>query len=138
MHVHCLHWLMSTGLFLHSAFSDHVNWWLVKWCQWRAPIWQWGPYIALTVRTVYLGLIVEYWPFVGAYVCHSHFKLYHCDILLLSFSLCLHPSHLCAPPVYSLIYANPILMNSMKIPSKTSKINYYLLARLVVQKLINN
>ena len=28
MHIHCLHWLMSTGLLFQNAFSDHVNPWL--------------------------------------------------------------------------------------------------------------
>ena len=52
MHVHCLHWLMSTCLFLQRAFfSDNVNPQLVKWHQCRTPIWQWGPDIAPTVST---------------------------------------------------------------------------------------
>ena len=39
--------------------------------------------IALTVIIHLSGLVVEYWPFVGACGRHSHSKLYHCIILLL-------------------------------------------------------
>ena len=49
MHVHCIHCLKSAGLFFHCAFADHVNAQLVKWHQWRAQIWQWGPKMAPTV-----------------------------------------------------------------------------------------
>ena len=36
------------------------------------------------------------------------------------------------------VYADPILMNSMKNHQKVAKISYYLLAMLVVQKLIDD
>ena len=49
MHFHCLHWLMLAGLVFLSAFDEHVNPQLVKWCQWSAPVWQWGPNMAPTV-----------------------------------------------------------------------------------------
>ena len=49
MHVHCIHCLMSTGLFFHRAFANHVSAQLVKWHRWRTQIWQWGPKMAPTV-----------------------------------------------------------------------------------------
>ena len=73
MHVHCLHWLMCTGL----LFADHVNPRLAKWRQRRAPGWLWGPDMAPTVSArLSIGLVVEYWPFVGACTRHSYSKLY--------------------------------------------------------------
>ena len=94
MRIHCLHWLLSTSLLLRSTFSEHINPWLVKQHQWRAPIWQWG---------------VEYWPFVGACEYHSYTKLYHCAALLLCFSLYYHPPHphaLLPIPLYTLAQYN--------------------------------
>ena len=85
-----------------------------------------------------LSLVVEYWPFVGACGHHRHSKLYHCVILLLYFSLRHHPPHPCVPPTYPFIYFGPLLMNSMKRLSKWAKISHYLLAKLVIQKLIDN
>ena len=135
MHVHCLHWLMSTGLLVQSDFSNHVNPRLVKWCQWRAPILQWGPDIASTVST-HLSR-----PCSGKLTLYGCMwtidKLYHCVILLLCFSLCHHPTHPRTPPTHPLIYTDPILMNSMK-NKKLMKIRHYLLTRLVVQMLMDN
>ena len=124
MHAHCFHWLMSTGL-----FSYHGNPRLVKWRQWRALTWQWGPDIALAVSTclsspVGLGLVVEYWPFIlWIHACgrHSHSKLYDCVVLFLCFSLCYHLPHPVPLPPIPYIYTGPILMNSMKKSSKTSE-----------------
>ena len=98
-----------------------------------------GPWYRLPLSAhVCLCLVVEYWPFVDACGCHSHSKFYHCVILLLCFSLCHHPPHPCAPPTHPVIYIGQILMNSMKKSQKLVKISHYLLARLVVQKLIDN
>ena len=72
-------------------FADHVNPRIVKWHQWRAPIWQWGPAMAPTVSThMPIGLVVEYWPFVGTCRHPSHSKLYH---------VCRHASFLPLPPL---------------------------------------
>ena len=77
MHVHCLHWLMSTGLLYQSAFADHVNSQLVKWCKWRAPIW-YEDLIRLPLSVHFcLGLVVEYWLFVGTHGRYSHSTLYY-------------------------------------------------------------
>ena len=65
-----------------------------------------------TSAHICLGLVVEYWPFVGVCGHHSHSKLYHCVILLLCFSLCHHPP---------LIYTGPILMNPWKVHQKLAK-----------------
>ena len=71
---------------------------------------------------VCLGLVVEYWPFVGACTRHSSSKLYYLYHLTSLFKLLppttppLCPS--CRPPY---IYTGPILMNSMKKLSKTGK-----------------
>ena len=79
-----------------------------------------------TLPHVCLGLVVEYWPFVGACGHHSHSKLYHYVILL---SLCHHP-----PPYIHW----PNINFHEKIHQKLMKISHFLLARLVVQKLIDN
>ena len=78
-HVHCPHWLMSTGLFARVLLADHLNPWLVKWHQRRAPMWQRGSDKAPTVSAhlSILGLALEYWPFVGTCTCHSYSTLYH-------------------------------------------------------------
>ena len=57
--------------------------------------------LSLSAHTC-LGLVMEYWPFVGACERYAHFRLYHCVILLLCFSHCHHPPHPCAPPLYTL------------------------------------
>ena len=41
--------LLGVWLTRKIAFSNHVNLQLMKWHQWRAPVWQWGPDMALTV-----------------------------------------------------------------------------------------
>ena len=107
--------------FFRVLFSDHVNPQLVKRCQWRAPVCQWGPDIAPTVSTRLCRPCSGYWPFVDASRHHSYSKLYQCVILPLCYSLCHHPPHSCTPPTHPLIYSGPILMNSMKKLSKASK-----------------
>ena len=68
---------------------------------------------------VCIGLVVEYWPFVGACGRHNHSKLYHCVILLLCFSL-FHPTpHSCIPPTHSLIYTGPFPYIHWPIPLYT-------------------
>ena len=61
-----------------------------------------------------------------------------CVFWLLCFSLCHHPPHLHSPPTHPLIYADPMLMTSMKKLSKLVKITHYLLARFVIEKLMDN
>ena len=87
---------------------------------------------------IFLGLVVEYWPFVGACTHHSYSKLYYLCFLSL-FKLLPPPTLPHAPPTHPLIYTGPILMNSVKKNcQKLAKTSHYLLARLVVQKLIDN
>ena len=138
MHVHCLHWLMSTGLLCRVCFSEDVNPRLVKWHPWRAPIWQWDLIWLSLSAYICLGLVVEYWPFVGACGRYSHSKLHQFCHLAFWFSLCYHPPHSCAPPAHSFIYTGPILKNSWKNHQKLVKISHYLLAMLVAQKVIDN
>ena len=66
---------------------------------------------------VCLGLVVEYWSFVGTCGHHSQSKLYYlCHLASLFYPL---------PPLTPpLMYNGPILMNSMK---KLSKTGHYLL-----------
>ena len=63
---------------------------------------------------IFLGLVVDYQCYAGACGHHSHYKLYHCVILLLCFSLFHHPLHPHAPAAHPLIYTGSILINSMK------------------------
>ena len=112
MHVHFLHWLISTGLLLQSAFLT-----IKSMTGEMAPME--GSNLALSAH-ICLGLVVEYWLFVGACGHHSHSKFYHCVILLLCFSLCHHPPHPRTPPTHPLIYTGPKLMNPMK------KIHHYI------------
>ena len=120
-----------------DCFFNHVNPLLVTWCQWSAPIWQWGPDIACTVSMHLSRPCSGILAFMGECASRSHSKLCHCVILLLCLSLCHHLPHLCGLPTHLLIYTGQILIKSMKM-SKLAKINYYLLARLVVQNLIDN
>ena len=63
-----LYWVMSTGSSLQECILNRVNSWLVKWCQWRAQNWWWGPHIAASVRKCLLDIVVKYtglfWVFV--------------------------------------------------------------------------
>ena len=140
MYFHCFHWLMSTDLLFQSAFC--------RLCK-LIHNWQNGAkvgglklgsghliWLPLSVH-VCLGLVLKYWPLVGTCTCHSYFKLYTvCVLLLLCLSFCHYSPYI--PPIHLLIYAAPILMNSMKNHQKLAKTCHYLLARLVVQKLIDN
>ena len=75
MHVHCLHWLMWTGLLSLNAFCRPCK---------STTGTKGGPqvgcgdliWLPLSVH-VCLGLAVEYWPFVGTCTCHSYSKLYY-------------------------------------------------------------
>ena len=83
MHVHCLHWLMWTGLLSLNAFCRPcksttgemapkegtklaVGTWYGSHCQ---------------CTSLYIGFVVEYWPFVGACTRHSYSKLYSLCLL---------------------------------------------------------
>ena len=129
---------MSTGLFARVLLADHLNPLLAKWHQRRAPMWQRGSDKAPTVSAhlSILGLVLEYWPFVGTCTCHSYSTLYHLCHLASLFKLLILLTPPSCPSCPSLIYAGPVLMNSMKKSPKIGKISHYLLTRLVVQKLI--
>ena len=79
-------------------FADHVNPRLVKWRQRRAPGCLWGPDITPTVSArLSIGLVVEYWPFVGACTRHSYSKLYYLCLLSSAFATT-HPTPVPLPP----------------------------------------
>ena len=75
MHVHCLHWQLVC--FSRVLFANHVNPRLVKWLQFGSGDLTWLP---LSVH-VCLGLVVEYWSFVGACTRHTYSKLYYLHLL---------------------------------------------------------
>ena len=90
MHVHCLHWLMSTGLFFQSNFCRPCKSTTGEWHQRRDPIWLWELILLPLSVHVCLGLVVEYWPYVGTctnHKCTNHnystfYYLYHLASLL--------------------------------------------------------
>ena len=104
--------------FPECFFVDHVNPRLVKWHQRRPPIWLWEPDMSLHIC---LGLMVEYWPFVGAYTHHNYSKPYYLCLLASLFKLLPPPTLPLCPSCPPLIYTGPIIINSMKKLSKTGK-----------------
>ena len=111
MHVHCLHWLKSTGLLYLNAFADRVNPRLVKWRQRRDPIWLWGPDMAPTINTRLSRPCSGILVLVGASTRHSYSELYYLCLISSLFKLLPphtptpHPS---CPP---LIYTGPCNIN---------------------------
>ena len=92
MHVHCLHWLMSSA-FCQPCKSTTGEMAPKEASNLAAGDLTWFP---LSVHIC----LVEYWPFVGAFICHSYSKLYYLCLLASLFKLLsptLHPSH---PPPY--------------------------------------
>ena len=124
-------------------FAHHVNPRLVKWRQKRHQkglrvgcgdlIW-----LPLSVH-VCLGLVVEYWPFVGACTRHSYSELYYLCLLSFLFKLLPPPTPPSRPscPSPNIHWPN-INEFHEKNRKKLVKISHYLLVRLVVQKLIDN
>ena len=77
MHVHCLHWLMWTSLLSLSAFCRPCKSTTGEMAPMEATRSAVGDLIRLPLSVhVCLGLVVEYWPFVGACTCHGYSKLY--------------------------------------------------------------
>ena len=82
MHVHCLHWLMWTGLLSLNAFCRPCKSTTSEMVPKEGSSWLWGPDMAPTVSAhLSIGLVVEYWPFVGACTRHSYSKLYYLCLL---------------------------------------------------------
>ena len=127
MHVHCFHWLMLTGMLLQGAFLQPCKSMTGEMTPMEgsnSAVGTWydiTPTVSTHLSRPCCGILAR----LGAHGCHSHAKLYHCVILLLSFSLCHHPPYPHAPPAHPFIYTGPI-----------AKISHYLLVRLVVQRLI--
>ena len=135
MHVHCLHWLMCTGLLSLNAFCRPC----------KSTTGEMAPkgglqvgcgdliWLPLSVH-VCLGLVAEYWPLVGAYTRHSYSKLH--PLCLISSLIKLlppptpppRPSH--PPPNIHWPNINEFHQKNRKKLAKTS---HCLLVRLVVQ-----
>ena len=139
MHVHCLHWLMWTGLLSLNAFcrpcksttgemapKEGTKGGLQVGC--GDLIW-----LPLSVH-VCLGLVVEYWPFLGACTRHSYSKLY--SLCLVSSLIKLLPPPTPPPhpscPSPNIHWPNINEFNQ-KNREKLAKTSHCLLVRLVVQ-----
>ena len=112
----------------------YINSWLVKWCQWRAPICSSGDliWLLLSVHVSVSRPCSGTMALVGTCGCHSHSKLYHlCCLasLLLAFSTRYPTPWPSLPPPY--IYWADVFHEL--IFKAIEKISQYLLARLVVQ-----
>ena len=118
--------LQTASIVPHCPFKRHQR---------RTPIWQWGPDIAPTIYVHLSSLVLEYWFFVGTCTRQSYSKSYYLCHLASLFNLLPSPIPPPRPFRPPLLYVGSILMNSMK---KLSKTGHYLLAKLVVQKLIDN
>ena len=82
MHVHCLHWLMWTGLHSLNAFCRPCKSTTGEMAPKEGSKLAAGTLIWLPLSVhVCLGLVVEYWPFVGAYTRNSYSKLYYLCLL---------------------------------------------------------
>ena len=116
MHAHCLHWLISTGLFIQSTF-------------WQLYEFTTDEMVPMVGSKLAVG---TYIPIVGTCGHHSHSKLYHLCHLGSLFSLCYHPSYPCTLTTHSMhVYASPKLMNSLINHQKVTKVRPYLFAMLV-------
>ena len=139
MHVHCLHWLMWTGLLSLNAFCQPCKSMTGE----MAP--KEGSKLAVDRELIWLPLsvhvcldhVVEYWPFVSAHRCHSNSELYYLCLLSSLIKLlppptpppC--PTH--PPPnIHWPANINEFLEINHKKLAETS---HYLLVSLVVQKL---
>ena len=120
MHVHCLHWLKSTGLLSLNAFCR----------PWKSTTGEMAPKEGsnLAVGTWYgshcwcTSVKALQWNIDPLWV-HVHviatLNSTICVFFLLWLSFCQHSSHSRAPPTHPLIYTGPILMNFMKKIIKT-------------------
>ena len=135
MHVHCLHWLKSTGLLYLNAFCQPCKSTTGEMAPKEGSQFGCGYLIWLPLSMhVSLGLVVEYWCFVDASTRHSYSELYHLCPISSLFKLLPpstpppHPSH---PP--SNIHWPNINEFHEKNRKKLVKTSHYLLVRLVVQ-----
>ena len=98
MHVHCLHWLMWTGLLSLNAFCRPCKSTTGEMAPKRGLQVGCGDLIWLPLSVhVCLGLVVEYWLFVGACTRHSYCKLYYLCLLSSLIKLLPRPTPLPRP-----------------------------------------
>ena len=128
------HFQPWTGLLSLNAFADLVNPRLVNGAKGGLQV-GCGDLIWLPLSVhVCLGLVVEYWPFVGACTRNSYSKLYYLCLLSSLIKLLPPPTPPLRPSCPPLIYTGPILMNFIKNNcKKLTKISHCLLVGLVVQ-----
>ena len=104
MHVHCLHWLMSTGLLFQNAFCRSCKSTTGKMVPKGGLQFGCGDLILLSLSVhVSLGLVAKYWPFMGTCTYHICSKLYYLCHLASLFKLLLPPTtlpHSSYPPPY--------------------------------------
>ena len=101
MHVHCLHWLMSTGLLFQSIFCrscKSATGEIVPMEGSNLAVGAW--YVSTCLSKPCNDNIGPLWVYVDVLTTLNSANI--CVILLLCFILCHHPSHLCAPPSHPL------------------------------------
>ena len=87
MHVHCLHWLMSTCLISLNAFCRPCKSTTGEMAPKRAPSWLWRPDMAPTVSARLSRPCSVLLAFVGACTHHSYSELYYLCLLSSLFKL---------------------------------------------------
>ena len=100
-----VYWLMSTGLLFLRAFCRPCKFTTSEMAPKESSNLTVGTdliWLPLSVQYICLGLVVEYWPFVGAFTFYSYSKLYYLCLVSSLFKLLpppippLRPS--CPPP----------------------------------------
>ena len=137
MHVHCLHWLMLTDLLSLSAFCQPCKSTTGEMAPKEGTRSAVGDLIWLPLSAhVCLGLVVEYWPFVGACTRHGYSKLYSLCLISSLFKLLPPPTPPPSHPRPNIHWPN-INEFHVKNHKKLAKTSHQVV-RLVVQKLIDN
>ena len=119
MHAYCLHWLMSTGLLIQSAFSwsckSTTGEMVLKKCSTLDVRTDMASSLSALLSRPSSGILF----FVGTCRHYSYSKLYYLHSLAFCLSFCHHPPSL--PSCLPLIYTGLLLMNSIRKLSKIGK-----------------